>query len=81
MVICVSFFSSPFRFASNPFAILFSLGVITPTTGASPELSGVAYLKRPDRVSLCPHSHGEVAGAASFLGLAPRSHPVPTLPD
>jgi len=48
--------------------------VITPTTGVSPELFGVACLKRPASgvpLSLAP-KNGEVAGAASFLGLAPR---------
>ena len=35
----------------------------------SPELFGVAYLDALIRCPSVPHSHGEVAGAVSFLGL------------
>lgn len=57
--------------ALSGLAVCKTLGVITPTAGVSPELFGVAYLKRPGfRMSLAvPHSRGEVAGVAGFLGL------------
>ena len=47
-----------------------TLGVITPTAGARSRAIRVSCLGRPGvRMSLFPHSHGEGAGAASFLGL------------
>jgi hypothetical protein len=47
-----------------------TLGVITPTAGAGPELFGVAYQSAlAFGCPTVPRSHGEAAGAASFLGL------------
>jgi hypothetical protein len=50
-----------------------TLGVITPTAGARSRRIRVTCLHLGFRMSLTvPHSHGEVAGVASFLGLARR---------
>ena len=47
-----------------------TLGVITPTAGTRSRAIRVCCLYPGFRMSLAvPHSHGEVAGVASFLGL------------
>ena len=66
------FLVSPSRQFPFPSSLcdLKTLGVITPTTGESLGSIKATYLK-PGRsdVPTVPRSHGEVAGAASFLGL------------
>jgi hypothetical protein len=50
-----------------------TLGVITPTAGARSRAIRVSCLERPGvRMSLCPRSHGEAAGAVEFPRTARR---------
>src|SRR5579871_896286 len=57
-----------------------TLGVITPATGASPELNGVAVLKRPAfGCPNCPSLAWGGCGGREFPRTCAAPHPVPTL--